>query len=357
MMKGKWSMRSVQSGSRILLPVRPAHNRIYDCIENVFNTAAEWVGADCSLMFVHSWGFGYVTKDAPYPPKMFCESRGYSYIPAFKVLHEQLNYRVCTNKCTDYDSLRRYEGLIIEEHRVDGFTGFLELIHTSLSSGMPVGAHIDSYWCPWDPTYKQNHMIHYCLVIGVDPEKAIAYCLDPYLNNNVNEMPFECFKNGCGTCYTFSRKEPEASISDPKEIAGKIALFSKQKRDGHDTFEYMKMLASELGGMRNLDAIICDYTDYQTVPFFILMSHVSWTRKNIAILLEKLDHEANTDFLENTVKDFEQASTQWGIIRSKLVKACILNRYDRLLPEAANLLASLSSFEEELAGRILFMCR
>jgi hypothetical protein len=338
---------------RLILPISPVPNKIYDCIENVISTAAKWFDADCSLMFTESFTFGFVTKTQPYPPQMFKESRGYSFLPTFDTEHENLNYRICTNKGSAFETLKQYSGFVIVEHAIEDFDGFLKLLTEYLPQNIPVGAHIDSFWCPWDPTYQQNHMIHYCLVVGVDFEKKIAYCLDPYLNNDLNEMPFSCFKNGGGTSYTFSKTEPEKKFINPRELAADIAQFSRKNRDGHNTFEYMRMLAEEIRTMPDMDEVIRSYSEFQTVPFFILLSHISWARKNIAHIFEQLNINGQDEFLNNAARNLEQASVRWGVVRGKLIKACLLKKFDSMLPNCADYLDSLASFEESISNELL----
>ena len=164
----------------ICLDIKPINDERLTCFERPLCVVASWVNRDYEPLFLGGFSFSQ------------------NYVKSYNCVAEVQDMLVLMKTYTNTT------GIKVNICPKDNFDYFQSIVINMLKHGLPIMTFIDSYWCPWYPSYKTSHIKHYILIIGINEENNEYYCLDRYDETNyIRILPFSDIENGRGEYFTF----------------------------------------------------------------------------------------------------------------------------------------------------------
>lgn len=234
----------------------------------------------------------------------------------------------------------------IETREKDNLIMFIERISSYIDTQFPVGVGMDSYYLPWNPQYNILHRRHYFLIIGLDLQENILYCLDSYLSNKIQKIPISLIYS------TFDRlifvnkisKEKSYSISNIIENMKKCLLNSGKKF----SCDAIRCFSKDIMNTRFLVDQKATGHVLENSNFLFRLTDVANSRYNflqgLIYLKEKLSLDNLDDILENTYNVYKE----WNTVKQILVKGYISGRVTESIKRASDLLKKIADNEENL---------
>ena len=164
-----------------MLDVLPQNNNLLNCFELNAYSILKWMDLEPHFVFSESWNFGFSER--------VVDSDG-KYIP--------LVDRIQVNRVASTDLLEQLYGVRLKMEPVIGNPADkIKAIQDELSRRNPVIVFLDSYYCPWCNDYQKKHEFEHCfIVIGLDEEKRMVQCVDPFFTKQREEMDLDTFMLG-----------------------------------------------------------------------------------------------------------------------------------------------------------------
>lgn len=174
----------------MMINVIPVLNEKYNCIENLLASLASYWGIDYYMMSSEVWGFSYKTID---------------YSPSNALMFGE---RISPNSGDYFKLFEQYHNTKIDIHSISSLYSIKDLfsvIKSEIEGGYAVIIRVDLFWCPWTKFYKVYNADHYCMVIGINEDNHLLYCIDPLYTLDVIELPILNFEQGCTSCRTLRK--------------------------------------------------------------------------------------------------------------------------------------------------------
>ena len=125
----------------ICLNIRPINDERLTCFERPLCVLSKWLDRDYEPLFIGSFSFSH------------------NYVKSYNSVYDSEDMLLLM------DTYSKMTGIDIVVHQLDVFNQFLSIIDDNLSVGYPIMTFINSFWCPWYPSYMTSHIKHYVLVI------------------------------------------------------------------------------------------------------------------------------------------------------------------------------------------------
>jgi len=189
----------------------------FTCLDIVVASILSWMGYRYELMFINSWGFSF----KPAPSGLISDG---------------------LSDCAGgiWHPLEVYQGikLITKNPEVQDALCF---IREELRNNRPVILNTDTYWCPWHEFYQRIRRPHCLIILGIDDESNILYCMDKFTQQakeGPSEMSFKDFSSGYQSIMTISLGKPICEI-DGRKIIREAVLCTKGQTN-YDLFYALK---------------------------------------------------------------------------------------------------------------------
>lgn len=267
-----------------VLKINCIHNDKLSCLERPIATTINWYHKEYRYIFASSWSFSYNFME---------EYKGIRSVPELKeFLENAKKYTGISFYVQTASIFRRYE-TIIEE----------------LTKNHPVITYIDSFWCPWFPSYGKSHIHHYILIIGVNTEREFFICLDKLDTQKKVILPFQDYNQGSGEIITISFHDEvimknivENSILklNPTLLKRNIDLFADKVKDSLD-----------------IDLHLNNYHDARVSPLYTWLKGVANDRLNYCEFLQLSSTNSYLYFIEK----LQEISEEWRSVMILLIRA------------------------------------
>ncbi len=285
------------------LNVEPFHSDFANCTEECMISVANYFKRNYILMYSQAWGFSFVEGIDQ------SSDLGYSLDADRGVIHELL---------------RLYHGFQITINNEALAEQVKENIISELDNNKPVGILMDTYYYSWDPNRNQ-HGSHCFLITGVDTQKELFYCTDPFFQKKDAILDFKDFIDGyLGVHFTVNLVNEEiADYSWKNIINNTINKLSGRDRQGESIFENMLKYADYLEKNICLKNETSGEARIIDMPFYVKLQDISRGRKQYALFIEEIASRHNISGLFEIAKKLKHASTKWDVVRGIMVKAVL----------------------------------
>jgi hypothetical protein len=230
---------------------------------------------------------------------------------------------------------------------------FIELLKTQLNEEKPVGIWIDSYYLPWSEYYLEIFRKHCFLIIGINEEENILYCVDGYLSNKIETISInEVFEHHDNLIY-FEKKEAYIKKIDPS-IVIKYVLKS---------LSYEKALSNQSSIMKFRELIsnseitskyIEDIDDVNKSELIFIISKIALARYHFADTLKHMNNICKTTIFNEVIQEAFEIHKEWEKVKNMMIKG-IYTKSNRYFEKASKILYDLSIKEEGIIKKFLVM--
>lgn len=282
------------------LDVMPFHDDFANCFEECMISVANYFGRNYIPMYSQAWGF------------------------SFREENDQSNnvgYSLNADRGRVYDLFAAYCGIQVSFVNKEDAHEVINIIGNELENNTPIGVLMDTYYYSWDPN-KNQHGQHWFLITGIDAEKEIFYCTDPYFMQKDAVLSFEDFINGyLGVHFRFSLVNDEVKVYDWKGIID--STINKIEGKSHSLFDNMLEFADYLEKNSSLNREKAMCSRVIDMPFYINLQALSRSRKQFAKFLEHIASKYSIEELYNVSMKLNDASCKWDVIRGIMVKGIV----------------------------------
>jgi|GEM_PF-1085209 len=300
----------------------------YNCIENVLATLMTTWDREYTLMFSRNWGFAMLPGEHK---------------------NDLLGYRIGGGIYNVWECLNEYEG--VETTEVHGDIKLQrEVLNNLLAEGKPVIVEMDGYYAPWKDVYFKYHTQHFCLVVG---QLEDGYgCLDPYVNSDINLLPYNFFDMAQVKCIMIEAKEKKQQIDLYKLLkdATDIILMEEEEISGiagmlafGDKFEMEVDLQAEKAGYEDM---------IWMAPMVFRLSDIGSRRLNFSETLSSLYKRFGYQELEDIRVQVEKAGWVWRRIRRTVISEMYTPQNNQK-KKIGGMIRNVALAEEETAKSIL----
>lgn len=277
------------------LALSPLKTPFEHCFEAVLANCAHWLGRDYQLMYLDEWGFDY---------------GDWQQAGSFG---KSLNsYR---NKV---QPLKKYHGVLFHEQQ-GGFDDMMAYVDEILPH-KPVVVRADSYFCPWDKSFRKHHNDRHTFCInGYDKQRQVLMFTDPFYH--LEGIRFGCrefsaaFRGLYGCCdlvpYTL-----------PKEGAAGLLYKRVKELIEQGTFEQMQQFADDFIQYADVSAEMEDVYECWKTPLFQNIKGFASSRARLPELISYVLKVSGIKE-EKTVLELERIASEWMKLRDNCLKYLI----------------------------------
>ena len=214
----------------------------------------------------------------------------------------------------------------------------ITIIEWELAAGRPVMVYIDSFFCPWYPSYYRSHINHYVLVVGFSDQDELI-CLDrPDQESPYRLLPYRDYFNGrgLGEIILFRFPDPNRDL----QYHSKQFLHRQLARmRTSNQFEKIRQFASYISKNFSINDELDAVHDYRVASIYTWLKGISTSREKFAVALKMCD----IDIQEDCVDELKHISIQWMNI---LVQLMLAKDKTIDLDHLADLILSIADQEE-----------
>lgn len=308
------------------------HENSRHCLEDILDTVAYWWGRESILMFEHSMGFIYEQQESG-------------------LLGKAINSGWTD---TDLGAFEHYHGIYLEKTESSRQGQIWAVIECEINKNNPVALYIDSYYCPWTPTYKKYHNLHCCIVIGAENGVKL-YCIDPYVSRKVETILWNDFVEGSKGYMKFRLGDCLDDLINPEQIiqGGLDHMMGRLRIT--NTFDAIRSFAGVVEKKLDITLETEGYSmdDMRHVHLFIRLIHVSNGRYNYAKLLkylaERFDKVQFLTVFENLLHVGDDWRKVVGLLSKAAFRPSLMKKVRYIVLEK---LLEIADQEERLANEL-----
>nr|WP_302598382.1 BtrH N-terminal domain-containing protein [uncultured Cellulosilyticum sp.] len=315
----------------MLTDFKSAHHSTYNCLEDVLECLATGYKRAHLLMFAKAWDFNFFEKPL----------KG----------DTRLGTRVESGEYNAWESLKQYHGIGSKCVFTSNTNKQTENLKRHLQSGNPVVLWLDGYYVPWTNIYKQLHMKHFIVAVGLKDEESIAV-LDPYWNKKVNALSWEAFKQSGAKCINITCLE-EPNVVWQEVLSVQIEAIMSPS---HNAFACMKHFAEAIKTLE----LTRELKGFETLPYncplFMQLAEVFYKRLNYAKCLNYISEVYGVNKLGQYGEEMTQIGKGWQAAREQIVDVYKGKETPEIYEKVADYICHLAEEEAQLAQRILILC-
>jgi len=313
--------------------ITPHHDEYRNCLEDIFATLAIWKKREYILMHSYSWDFGYISS---------------------KVSNDLIGYRMSTSRSglayleKEY-ILRKYIGIELSEHKKMSIDKSIDMIKQECKNGYPVAIYINSYWCPWNTSYKKHRVTHFCLAVDINEDEII--CIDPFYNLKNVMLPLGNYQQGLGVILKFRFLE-EYDDENWLEILENCAFRTLTGSNGKSDFDNIREFANEIRYEESAKKEFEVHYDINVSPLLMCVNSIALARKKNASVLFWLHEKYHRNGIETYGEKLEMACSKWLSIKNLMIKYWVSGYSEHVLRAMYNGIIGAADYEENLAHEI-----
>lgn len=316
----------------MLTEFKPAHHGTYNCLEDVLECLATGYQREHLLMFAKAWDFNFFLRPL----------KG----------DKRLGTRVESGEYNAWESLRQYHGIGSKCIFTSNRQKQKDNLMAEINEGHPVVLWLDGYYVPWTNIYKQLHMKHFIIAIGMKENGTIAV-IDPYWNKKVNELSMETFDQSGAKCINITCLETP-NLTWQSILKEHITSITTRSCNA---FESMRQFAEAVKTL-DLNTELKDFEDLPyNCPFFMQLAEVFFKRLNYSKCLKYMGERFEVNTLITYGEEMEKIGKEWQAARERLVDVYKGKEGPSTYTKVAKTICLLASQEEELAKQVLILCK
>lgn len=310
------------------LNVEPYHNDYAHCLDEcMISVAANYYRRNFILMYSQAWGFSFVEN--------FNQS-------------DNAGYSLEAERGAIYEFLSLYHGVQVTFVNKPEAVQVKNIIINELNNNKPVGVSMDTYYYSWDPN-KNQHGKHWFLITGVDTQKELFYCTDPFFQKRDEILDFKDFIDGyLGVHFTFNLVKDEITEYSWKDIIiHTIDRISGSDQQGISIFDNMLRYADYVEKNVCLSNETSGKGRIVDLPIYVALQAISRGRKQYALFLENVAHKYNINELYEIADKLKHASTKWDVVRGIMVKGIVASNESIIKGKLPPRIRDIANFEKD----------
>jgi len=247
-----------------------------------------------------------------------------------------------------------YHGIKFTQYECKNFQNLKEIINEQIMS-CPITVRMDTFYCPWDKSYKKHHnKNHIFFINGIDYEQKRLYCTDPFYLIQDKKISFDNFINGYSNYYGLFEFEFDNSKSlDGRKIIQNllISLFVNK------TFDSIRLFAQELNKIISLSNELIGFHEAWQTPLYYNITAIANSRKRIPLLLLYIANNYNCNEFIDCIENFNSIILKWNSIKDLILKMFISDDFFELKKRLVIKLEDVANHEETVAKKLLDICK
>lgn len=269
------------------LEINCIHDNNLSCLERPIATVLNWQGVDYRYIFSSCWTFSYNYME---------HYNGIQNVP------ELMSF---------LENSEKYTGISFNI-QMPSSDKRIQIISDEIANNRPVIVYINSYWCPWFPSYKRSHIHHYILVIGINTEDHYFTCLDKLDTQKKVILPFDDYNNGAGelALVRFSQ------YFNYKAVRKLLIVNAINSLAPNATKLCIHEFADQIRTNINMDEQLKNYHDARVAPIYTWLKGIADDRLNYAGFLKLILTDCNDYCLK-----LADLSSDWRSVIILLIKA------------------------------------
>ncbi len=314
------------------LDIAPFHSDFSNCLEECMITVSNFYQRNYILMYSQSWGFSFDTNNYLLNGTGSCinDDRG----------------RI-------YDLYHSYHGIKMSFEHKNNPQEVINVIIRHIMADNPIGIFMDTFYYSWDPN-KNQHGKHWFLVTGVDTEKEVFYCTDPYFMQKNAILEFKDFINGyLGVLFIFEITKSELLDYDWKNLV----LTSVKKLEGENgrksIFYSMEDFAVSVENGFCIEKETSSSNRVIDMPYYVNLQSVNRGRLQYAIFLEYIAAKYSVTELLSISEKLKQVSYKWDVLRGILTKAILTKNEAIIKSKIPPHIREISNIEKETLNLLI----
>ncbi len=314
------------------LDITPFHSDFANCFEECMISVSSFYNREYILMYSQAWGFGFDIE----------------------------NYKIngTGNSINDdrgkvYDLYHLYHGIKVSFDNNMNPQEVIEIITSYIMDGNPAGIFMDTFYYSWDPN-KNQHGKHWFLITGVDTEKEVFYCTDPYFLQKDAILGFNDFIRGyLGVLFTFEITNDEISDYNWKELILTFSQKLKGERGGKNIFNSMEDFAASVEDGVCVEKETESANRVIDMPYYVNLQSVNRGRQQYARFLEHTAAKYNVPELLPISEKLKQVSYKWDVLRGILTKAILTKNESIIKSKIPPHIREICAFEKETLNLLI----
>lgn len=270
----------------------PYPDKKLTCFERPIYAYIKWLGKDPTYLGLATWSFTY------------------NYVKEFKGIQKNVPMQWILNGVKDI------YGIDLMVRCMSNADDAIKMIKIEIKKKNPIMVYVDSYYCPWYPSYHKSHINHYVLIVGIT-ECNDFICLDKITEDSGYKiLPLSDYINGrkTGELVCFSNKQIKLDVRYAAEL-----FLRKQMTVMEDSelFENIRRYASAIRKKFRIQNELQGVHDYRVAAVYTWLKGISTSREKFAIALKNCIRGMR----ESYIRELVEISIQWKNILLQLMLA------------------------------------
>lgn len=279
--------------------IEPIVNQYYSCHQALLASYASYQKREYDMIFAESWGFGYKKDEHPF---------GISLTPDYQNRRNIL--------------LENFHGIKVKDEQYTSMENLKYLIKTLLPYS-PIILFCDVFNCPWNISYRKNHIEHYILITGLDDNTNHINILDPYSTAYENIIDIDNVAPDYGCINTFltlplNKSQTKGYCLEIENNINHIknSNFFLNIENFHKDFK-----------IRFDEVLLTEYKDVYAIPLIINLRRIANQRFCYSIFLKKMAKEKIIDCY--IINIMENIAEKYSLLRILLIKQILKKKNNK----------------------------
>ena len=290
--------------------IEPIINQYFSCHQILLSTYASHQKRNYDMIFAESWGFGYQENDYTF---------GISLRPG------------CQNRSEFL--LEKFHGIKIKYDQYTSKEILFDLFQSILPHS-PIILFCDVFDCPWNISYRRNHIDHCILITGIDNKTKHLYVLDPYSTKDENMIEIDSIAQKNGRISSFVTMPLNRLQTEDYHL--EIINSLNHVRDSN-FFLNLESFRNDFQ-IKFEEVILSEYTDIYAVPLIINLRHIANQRYCYCLFLNKMIEQKLLD--HSLLILMENIARKYGFLRISLIKQIMKKKNNNINSEIINEIAN-----------------
>lgn len=321
------------------IDIKNVETKIGYCLMSPIINAAIYYKRDYQISFAGCLFFGFEPFDA--------EKR--------RPFHERVNWDFASDLFPE--ELIKYHGIDVIRDNCPVFSDFKSKVESELAQGNPVVLTFDAYNAPWTYYYKRHHLMHFCLIVGVDKGSDSFFIIDPYITEQIQKFPFSEVEQSYYWHYKIRLFEPMVNIASVwEEILRRGIHENYENKYNKSSYQMMREFAREILDYNDIIEEIKIQNSTLSYQLFHKLKYISFSRLNYSWLLKYISEKFSIKEFAQMENLMVQVSNKWKLVFGQLTKICYIEQQEtinRLKKNLSDQIVENSKIEEEVTQNIL----
>ncbi len=255
------------------------------------------------------------------------------------------------------EELIKYHGIDVIRDKCSEFPDFKSIAESELALDNPIVLTFDAYNAPWTYYYKRHHLMHFCLIVGVDEGSDSFLIIDPYITEKIEKFPFSEVEQSYHWHYKIRLFEPMVnSASVWEEILRRGIHENYENKYNKSSYQMMREFAGEIRDSNDIIEELKTQNSTGSYELFHKLKYISLSRLNYSWLLKYIAKEFSVKEFAPLENLMVQVSKKWNLVFGQLTKLCYIEQQETIIRLKKNLhdqIVENAEIEEEVTKKIM----